>query len=322
MVSHVRDTASAVGLRGGGLLLAVLLLAARPTSAQEPCPEPSWELEVAPASLSRGVRLDAPIRVRYPAGLLADPRVAASARRLRVGHCAAAPCDWESATPLVGGVQLVGDSAFFVPVVPLLPSRWHVAQAFLLDTAQTWTFETGIAEDAREPRVGDLAVVESAPYTGCGLPDGGYRLDVVFSPADDDAPAADLEYFLYLTRGPTVLAPEPRARVRGYGGAELVAAVLLERSEAVSPVCLALAVVDPSGGFDASPEPTCLDPVQGAYFEPLCASTGVRRAPGSHPPLPVAGLALVLVLVRRASPRGRARARGHACPAPRFPSGF
>jgi hypothetical protein len=285
------------------LLVLGLGLASRAHAQGEDCPEPSYDPEFTPASGAQGVTLGAPIRVRFPAGLFDDPITGPAAAdevtsSLRLVSCGSLRCLDGADVP--GRVDLVGDSVFFVPSAPLTPASWYAGEVTLDDVASPFDFRTGTLFDTGPPDLARIRDVTPARHTSCELDGGGFRLDVTFAPAQDDGPEGDIEYLLYLTRGPDVIGPQLRSRVRGYATGEIVMALVLEPREAVSPVCVAVIAVDGTGRVDDDTAPVCLDPVQGNYFEPLCTVT----APGTPRSAPVAVLlaacaAAVAVRARR-----------------------
>ena len=125
-------------------------------------------------------------------------------------------------------------------------------------------------------------------------PDGGFRVDVTLDPAEGEPAAGDVEYLLFLTRGPGVGAPELRGRVRGVTD-EIVIAFLLSPEEATGPICVTVQAVDSAGNLGEVPEPLCEDPIQGNFFEPLCAAGGGpnRRWP-SWPAVALGGFAWIV----------------------------
>jgi hypothetical protein len=71
-----------------------------------------------------------------------------------------------------------------------------------------------------------------------------------------------------------------RARTRNFTTDLITMAFVLEPSEAVEPICVAIQAVDGVGRVDNDGEPRCFDPIQGNFFEPLCTvgSFGASRA--------------------------------------------
>lgn len=262
-------------------------------------------LLVLPASGAAGVTLDTFIRAEYTAGYFTDPAIGADpARSIELSRI-----DGELAVPVPGRAQVHGDTLFFVPDEPLLRDTAYQGVAIGRDGNIGFNFRTGSGFDTEAPQLGGIADGSSS-RTGpaCGAPEGGFRIDVTFTPASDDGPEGSIEYLLYLTRGEGVDAPVLKARALNFETALVTMAFVLEPSEAVSPVCMVVVAVDGAGRIDADGEPLCFDPIQGNFFEPLCAvSAPGASSLGSSGRLGGAAGALaalgVLVFLRRARRR-------------------
>jgi len=255
-------------------------------------PDEVGALEVTPASGANGVLLDAYVQVLYTPGYLAavDP-----SRTIEVTT--------EDGDPVAGEAQVVGDRLFFVPDALLDPDTTYRGLAFGFDYDFEFEFATTRrdgAVDSGPPTLGSRIsdITSSRVSTTCEAPSGGYRVDVSFPPADDDGSPGSIEYLLYLTRGPTLDAPELRARARNFATSDMgriPMAFVLTPEEAVSPVCVVVHAVDGAGNVDDDMEPRCFEPVQGNFFEALCSA-----APGRESSPPFVAVALLgLVLWRR-----------------------
>lgn len=290
------------GFRG---LVALVLAAVWPLAAsaqdEEPCDDTTGRgpLEVTPAAGASAVTLGAQMRIRYSAGYFEDPAIGADpATAFSLVECLdETSCPDGALVP--GTVQLVGDVLIFTPAAPLRPRTLYEGTASGVDFPLTFTFRTageGVF-DRSPPTMGALLDVSSQEVDpSCAAPEGGYRIDVVIEPATDDGPPGDIEYLLYLTRGPMVEAPQLRGRQRNFAAERIPMAFVLEASEAVSPICVTVYAVDGVGNIDDDTEPFCFDPIQGNFFEPICAA-----APSSRP-APWAALLLgapLLLLVAR-----------------------
>lgn len=244
-------------------------------------------VEVTPAVGAQGVTLDAPLRVRYspgffePGGPGVDPP-----SLLRVERCATGLCD-----PLAclgggefvpGRVQVVGDELAFFPDAPWLVNATYGGIARGIDSDLQFSFCSGTSNDVSAPRIGPLREVRStAVGPRCEAREGGFRIDVFFSPAEDvGGPPGSIEYLLYQTRGASITEPVLRARARNFAGTDTVMAFVLPQDEAQTPICVRVAAVDGVGNVVVAAESAqdCVDPVQGTYFYGLC-SASPRRAP-------------------------------------------
>lgn len=267
--------------------------------AQDPCPDDSGRgpLEVTPASGGANVTLGAPVRVRYSAGYFDDPSIRADPLfAISVARCEDAGC--ATSTPIGGRVQVVADVLFFQPDDPFEPRAVYSGIARGVDFPLEFNFRTGASFDSGPPVMGEIAELGSArAEPSCDLPDGGYRIDVSFPPARDDGPEGDIEYLLFLTRGPDVDAPQLRARQRNFATDLITMAFTVDPAEAVSPICVAVHAVDGVGNIDDDGQAPCFDPIQGNFFEPLCgvASPGAR----GRFPYCAALLGALFLLVRR-----------------------
>lgn len=283
--------------------LVVIVAWALPVRAQEDddlCePPPEGVDQTFPADRATQVPLDAAIRVRYGAS---PPRDAENV--IRVRH---ATTDRD-----VAGIgQRAGREIVFVPSVPLTANtEYEVVAPDPLVGDRTSTFTTGSRMDAGPPDFGALREVTSEVVNrpACGAPDGGYRITATFDPAIDDGAPEDIEYVVYQTRGPGIVEPLERARVRGLTSEQQFAAFLLPADDAVGPICLNAFAYDGNGAAGGTGRERCLDPVQGNYFASCSAAGGGARA-GSGLLALVAAAALAMARRRRGRTRRKAASR-------------
>ena len=273
-----------------GLLVTMLCIAVGRVGighAQEPEDECDPSLfrgptEITPAFDSINVPLNAAVRVRYSDDYFAltgaDPQ--ASFVLLRCGSAEDLANCLTNGVPVSGRSSLVLDSLLFEPASLLEPGVQYLAVAEGVDDDFEAPFRTtnlradrgGVDVQApRLSRITGFSATEIDP--SCEAPDGGFRVDVTLPPADGEVAGGDVEYFLYLTRGPGIEEPELRARVRGVPN-EIVMAFVLRPEEVAGPICVTVQAVDAAGNLGEVPEPRCEDPIQGNFFEPLCGVGG------------------------------------------------
>lgn len=267
------------------------------------CPDTSFRgpIEVTPASGAGGVSLNAHVKVLYGDGYFGpgfDPTGTFELKRC--GDLPFLECEI-SGEEVAGRLEIVGDRwLFFVPTEELAPNDAYVGLARGVERDLDFQFRTGSLRDVAAPMFTGLT---GGPSTARVDPtcDGGsgYRVDVRFPPARDDGPAGSIEYLLYLTRGPSLRAPELRARLRNFTTEEVTMAFVLDDEEATGPVCIVVHAVDGVGRVDRSMGPACFLPGEGTFFEPLCTVS----APGA--PARGAGLAAVVALAAVAVRRRR-----------------
>ncbi len=255
-------------------------------------------LEITPAVGAPNVTLGAPIEVRYPPGYFDDPVIGADPTTSIVVFEGS-----ESGPMVTGRSRAVGDILVFTPDEPFAPGTIYVGTAFGLDADFPFNFRTGSSFDLMPPVAGSVLEMTATKIEedSCDATAGSYRIDVSFEGATDDGPPGDIEYLLYLSRGPEVDAPQLRARLRNQSAGNQIMAFIAEPSEIASPVCVSVVAVDGVGNVDDSATPLCDDPIQGSFFEPLCSASPGRTG---DLPQPVWALALLaLVLRRRVRPR-------------------
>ena len=269
-------------IRTIALLLAAATLAgpAARASAQEDCGVDvrRGPLEVTPLNGPFPVTLGAPVKVRYSPGYFDDPSIGA------VPEDSISLWVRDTGAPVAGTVQVIGDTLVFLPDLPFEPRTEYEGNAFGIDADLEIHFTAGVAFDTGPPDLGNvLSMTAASVGESCDAPGGGYRIDVSFAPAIDDGPPGDIEYLLYVSRGPEVEAPELRARVRNLTPSEVIMAFVIDPSEAVSPICVTVHAIDGVGNIDDDGVPYCDDPIKGNFFAPLCSATSsatVRGAAG------------------------------------------
>jgi uncharacterized protein (TIGR03382 family) len=280
------------------VVVAAVVLASLPglATAQDPpeCDDPLLRApyEITPAVSAPGVTLGAPIRVKYPEGYFDDPVIGADPRTSIVVFEGD-----ESGPEVRGTARAVGDSLVFTADAPYRSETRYAGVAFGLDADFSFNFRTGESFDLGPPQMGVLQEITATRVEddSCDAPVGSYRIDVSFGGATDDGPPGDIEYLLYLSRGPEVEAPELVQTLRNQSAGDQIMAFVAEASEVASPICVSVVAVDGVGNVDDTARPLCDDPIQGSFFEPLCSASPERS---SNPPL--VGLALVAwVLFRR-----------------------
>ncbi len=254
---------------------------------------------VTPAHMAVGATLGAPVRVRYTDGYFEDPTVGMSPEEsIFLWRCAADDFLCTAGEPLSGTVQVIGNELIFRADAPFEPNTRYGGVALGADgDGLEFVFTTGTSFDSEAPSfTGIRSLASDRVGPSCEAPEGGYRIDVKVEPATDDGPGGDVEYLLYLTRGPEVEAPQLRSRQRNFSGEEIPMAFVIDPSEAVSPICVAVHAVDGVGRVTESPA-ECFDPIQGNFFEPLCSvsAAGAARSPWA---LPVVLACSVLCLIR------------------------
>lgn len=253
---------------------------AGPAFAQDDCEDPvaPGPVEFTPAPGGRGgVMLNAPVKVRYTEGFFEGAGSGIDPDDFIVVYVCDEPVACSDGVEVPGEVSLIGDVLVFRPTEPFEPrTSYGVVATGIADRAQ-FSFQTGTSFDTEPPELSGIRVESSPAAESCEAPEGGYRIDVQVDAATDDGPLIDIEYLVYLTRGPEVEAPELRARARQVTDV-IPMAFVLESAEAVSPICVTVHAVDGVGNVDDDTEPQCFDPIQGNFFEPMCSASSVDRA--------------------------------------------
>lgn len=284
-------------------LLASLIAATGAAQGEIECPSDEvGPLDFTPASRAENVTLDAYIRVRYSPDYFLDVPDAGTFVRL---HEDLDDDDGfvELGAEIPGVGQLVGDDVYFVPDDLLEPGRQYavVAESFELEPILI-DFTTGGTVDMRPPTIGSVGSpsTESVEET-CGR-GAGYRVDLVVRDVRDDGPASSVELLVYLARQEGLESPELVLRARGTGTEELPLGFVLTDERANDPACVVVHAVDGVGNVDDSMDPVCFEPIQGAFFEGLCAANRIAGEPTSGRTGSVVFIALALLLVARRRP--------------------
>lgn len=137
----------------------------------------------------------------------------------------------------------------------------------------------------------------------------GYRVTVSFPPAQDQAGAANIDYLLVQTSGPTIDEPWLRKRVRAAGTGDLFGAVFLPRKAvARQEVCFEVHAEDMFGNRVEPGREACGDPIGPGYFRSMCTVAAVG-APSSG--------ALALLVAAAGLSLARRRSRSRSSPRPR-----
>lgn len=294
----------------GGLLLSGSGVAAQDAGVGSCDGEPLRKpVLVIPIVGSRQVTTDAPLRVRYspdyfgPGGPGGEPATLVSVQRCAADGCDPLSCE-EGGDFVPGRIHRLGEELVFQPDGGWEANATYAGVARGRDGDLPFQFCTGSAEDDAPPSFGaidDVSSMEVDPR--CDAPEGGYRIAVRFDPASDPGgPPGSVEYLLYQTRGEGIHGPVVRARSENFSTTgQITMAFVLPPDEATSTICVRVAAVDGVGNVTLSQQPdgglVCVEPVQGNFFEPLCAV----RAPGAGrgATLALAGLGVVTLLVVR-----------------------
>lgn len=257
-------------------LFAVFALFAAPSQAfaqaDAGCPTPErfdGPVEVFPADGASGVALNEPLRVRYSAGSL-DSVAGAPEALLTVQNS-------DTGTPIAGAVSILGDTLAFVPTGGWPEGTVVVGVARGVDADLDIQFITGSVVDEHAPEIlGALEMDSSAVPESCTSPDG-FRVDITFPRATDlDGARGDIEYLLYITRGPDIDVPILVSRARNFASDDITMAFVLDGETVSGPICTAVLAVDGAGHSSSSRE-VCGNPLDGAFFQPLCDTTAPGR---------------------------------------------
>jgi hypothetical protein len=291
------------------LLVLVLALAARHAAAQDhDCvSEPRAPIEVTPASGASAIPVDAPVMVRYSAGYFGpdgpgDPPSSLFTLVACSGGCGHT-CSVDDETPISGLVQTQGDFLVFLPDTDLAPGTQYSGRATGVDDILPFAFCTGSGTSSAlgMPVIGAFSGPRSTPVganvLSC-LPDGGYRIAIVFQPAAYDGPRGSVEYLLFQTRGVGVDEPRLVARQRNFSGDQITMTFLLGPGEARTPVCYQVVVLDGLGGATLPVGDACIDPLARVTFQGAC-SASLGRGAGSSGALLGFLLVGVCLLARR-----------------------
>jgi hypothetical protein len=245
-------------------------------------------LQSFPASGAKGVRLDAPVRVEFSRGFFnelgAIPEESFSLTVANTGE------------PVPGSIEVVEDTLIFTPRDLFFSNTEYEARASGVGASRGLTarFVTGDDIDRRAPVLGPIerfTATEVGADASCATEEGSYRIDVTVLPAVEDGPAGDVEYLLFLARGPGIEEPRLVARERGITE-EILLVFNLPPEEVAGPICVAVQAVDGVGNIDDDNPTRCEDPIQGNFFEPLCAvsAPGLGARSQGGPAWPVVGV--------------------------------
>ncbi|MCZ7682236.1 MAG: hypothetical protein M5U28_26975 [Sandaracinaceae bacterium] len=271
--------------------------------------------EVTPADTAREVSVDAPIRVRYSAGVLrarrsrerprvVDHRAALSARLRLPSSCATRR--WATSSPVA--CRSSGTTCSSCRTSPGSPRPRTRGSRAGSTTSSPFRFCSGSTTDTTPPELRGITDVTSTPVEPrCDAPSGGYRIATFFAPADDSgAPPASIEYLLFQTRGAGIDEPVLRSTIRNFPTETHTMAFVLPPELAGDVICVRVAAIDGRGNVDwsdANADIDCVDPVQGNFFYSLCsvsAPGGRRRGRGlAVVSLAVLGLGVLALVVRR-----------------------
>jgi hypothetical protein len=135
----------------------------------------------------------------------------------------------------------------------------------------------------------------------------GYRVTVTFPQAQDEAGAANIDYLLVQTSGPTLDEPWLRKRVRTFGSDSLFGAVFLPHAAvAREEICFEVHAEDMFGNRIEPTREACGDPIGPGYFKSMC-SVVAAGAPGAGVMGVAFGLATLSVARRRSRRRSSRR---------------
>jgi hypothetical protein len=213
-------------------------------------------------------------------------------------------------------VELVADDS-------LEPSTSYRAVVVLPEFGgeQEFEFTTGLdAVDTSAPIFSGASKIRVVPASdvSCVEPSGpvppqeaeleesgrGYRVTVTFPQAQDQAGAANIDYLLIQTSGPTLDEPWLRKRVRTFGSDSLFGAVFLPHAAvARREICFQVHAEDMFGNRVEPDREACGDPVGPGYFRSLCAIAGAGLPAGPGLGALVVGLAALTVARRRSRRR-------------------
>lgn len=278
-------------------------------ATKEPCGSVRQEDDVlsTPAVGASGVRLDAPVVLRYREPVILD--------ELREPIQLFRRTDEGLLVSVAGALQQIdAHTLHFQPVERFEPTAEYVGDA-------AWPgggtgsdaprfdlrFRTGDDVDREAPTLDfpgdDLELSSGGVSPQCDAEEGSFLVSVIFDQAQDDGSAGSIEYFLYLTRSEGIDHPVLKQRVRNFNE-RITMSFVLGPDEVVAPVCVSVVAVDGVGRKSEAGE-HCFDPVRGSYFAPCAVSGAVSRGRGAagaragHPSGWMMGLALLGLWMRR-----------------------
>lgn len=262
-----------------------------------------------PASGASGVALDAPLRISYSQGYLADFDSTTVAELLEVFLCVDEACI--DRLEVTGELSIIDDELFFLPSASWNAFARYRGTALGTDRNLPFTFVAGSTVDSGPPTFsGSLSVNAEPTQDPCykegdpGEPGQGYRVEVSFAPATDDGSPGDIEYQLFLTRGPDVDAPRRVARTRNFGATQRVSlAFYIDEASANDTYCVDLITLDGVGNITKSDAPECFNATLGRDF----VGCSIQKDPQNSSLVWYFLIAVALPLARAKHRRGRAK---------------
>lgn len=267
---------------------------------------PSGPSATFPASGASGVTLDAPLRVTYSDGFLQQANIQ---ELLEIFACLDNSCTERVAVE--GELSAVQNELFFLPAPSWNPFTQYRGTALGTDRSLQFGFTTSSSVDVSPPAFsGGLSVNTEPTQDPCfkegdpGAPPQGYRVEVSFAPATDDGALGDIEYQLFLTRGPDVGGAQLVAQSRNFGATErLSLAFFLDEETAKQTHCVDVIVLDGVGNVTDARSHECFNATLGRDFVG-CTVGRLDSTKG-------AALWLLLIAALRVRTRGTARRAKH-----------
>lgn len=311
-------------MRSGGLALALVLGSVLAlggvAAAQDDCPPPPPDLY--PADGAPNVPVNGVVRVVFHEPYAPELPLEEVLRL------------YDAADQLVpGGVTLQNEGVDTLVELtadaPLSPSTQYRAVVALPEFGgeREFGFRTGDGVvDASEPIFGGASRIRVVPAKDVSCSESttpvppqeadleatgrGYRVTVTFPQAQDEAGAANVDYLLIQTSGPTLDEPWLRKRVRTFGSDSLFGAVFLPHAAvAREEICFEVHAEDMFGNRTEPGRDACGDPIGPGYFKSMC-SVVAAGAPGGG------GVGVVFGLAALSAARRRSRRRSSRRPGP------
>ena len=242
---------------------------AQPTLGCDRDAPPNGPSATFPASGANSVTLDAPLRVTYSPGFLDDASVT---ELLEVFACLDNTC--AERLPVDGDISAIDNELFFLPAPSWNPFTQYRGTAFGTDRSLQFSFTTGSSVDVSPPAFSGALSINTEPTQApchkegdAGDPPRGYRVEVSFAPATDDGAPGDIEYQLFLTRGPNIGGAQLVAQSRNFGATErLSLAFFLDEDTAKQTHCVDLIVIDGVGNVTDARSHECFNATLGRDF--------------------------------------------------------